>query len=109
MKSVEVEMRAALAGFDPKVESLRAYASRTEVGYSRLIYWRNRLSVKPARSKPKSKGSAFVAVKLDTADLRGGGGAGSVFKIEFGGSLQLSVSNGFDPKELSRLLGVLRS
>ncbi len=33
MKSVEVEMRAALAGFDPKAESLRAYASRTEVGY----------------------------------------------------------------------------
>ncbi|MEE9391345.1 MAG: hypothetical protein V3W41_02455 [Planctomycetota bacterium] len=108
MKSVEVEMRAALAGFDPKVESLRAYASRTEVGYSRLIYWRNRLSVKPARSKPKTKGSPFVAVKLDAADLRGGG-AGSVFKIELEGSLQLSVSNGFDPKELSRLLGVLRS
>ncbi|MEE9395367.1 MAG: hypothetical protein V3W41_22980 [Planctomycetota bacterium] len=108
MKSVEVEMRAALAGFDPKVESLRAYASRTEVGYSRLIYWRNRLSIKPAMSKQKSKGSAFVAVKLDTADLRGGG-ARSVFKIEFGGSLQLSVSNGFDSKELCRLLGVLRS
>ncbi len=108
MKSVEVEMRAALAGFDPEVESLRSYAGRVGVGYSRLIYWRNRLSVNPKTPKPSSKGSLFLPVKVKATDLCGGG-AGSVFKIEFGGSLQLSVRNGFDSKELSRLLGVLRS
>ncbi len=105
-------MESMLKRWDESGLSLRAFGTREEIPYSRLVYWRRKLRPattrsRKAASKPKLK-AELVPVRV-VADEKPSSPAPAQLTAWLPNGVAIDVPSGFDQQELQRLVDVLAS
>jgi len=103
------KMKTIVETWKSSGETLRAFANRTGVSYSKLIYWK--VKIFPAEGKPRAKRKplpTLVPVHITPMVNKTESVAASL-EVIISNGLRLRVHPGFDAGETSRLIEILRS
>ena len=106
-------MEAMLERWEESGLSLRAFATREGIRYSRLVYWRRKLRAGPVRPKtsvpkPRKRTGELVPVKV-VSDEGSPAEKSAQLTVWLPNGVAIDVPAGFDQGELQRLVDVVSS
>jgi hypothetical protein len=96
-------MREVVSRWESSGLTQKAFASREQIPYSMLLYWRRRLGKTGSKSRDRRAAPVLSPVRIVPDVPRGG----LCLQVRTRDGLVVTVPAGFDSSELSRLLGAL--
>jgi transposase-like protein len=107
----QVEMRKLLADWKRSGLSLRELGRRKGIAYAKLLYWRRKLQrEKSEREAPAAGISAerWLPVRVVPSPVESPEGKAG-YEVRLANGIRIGVTDGFEGKELTRLVQVLAS